>query len=340
MEAAVQVVAKPRVSYSAVFGQQAAKQEAVAAPQQQTVAQVLNRYVAAMALTARPVGLSASYTFKNLAAAPIGSKVAAQLTKLDVKAHCEFRLAGGVKPSTVDKDISCLGVALKYAPSAWEDCEDVSDAAIAAAKPFLLRHGLIAKSTPRTRRPTIEEIERLIVYFNRPNPWNRRRIPMDVMTVWQFYSCRRIGESCRLLWEDWNRDEQTILVRKMKDPRRRNKAKVVALPKEAQAFLIALWEIRDPDEPRILPYRAESCIAAYVAAKHATGIEGLRLHDSRRDRFTRLVEVDGYSIEEAILFSGHETINVPQKNYLAQQPALARFGPKAKRIAAELALAA
>lgn len=323
----VEVAAKPRISFAAF---QAARQV--------TVAKVLERFVAEFATSDKPIGLSARYTTAGLSRAPIGAIVATALNKSHIIAHCRWRLAAGVKACTVDKDMTCLGVALKYAGAAWEDCEEVSDAAILAAKPFLIQHGLVAKSTPRTRRPTLEEIEQLCLYFNRPNRWNRRRIPMDVMTVWQFYSCRRVGESCRLLWEDWNREERTILVRKMKDPRRRNKAKWVALTTQAEALLLVLETVRDPEEPRIFPYRTESCIAAYVAAKKVLGIDGLRLHDSRRDRFTRLVEDDGYSLEEAIQFSGHENTIIPQKNYLQQKPGLVRFGPKARR--EQLALAA
>lgn len=292
----------------------------------ETVAGVIKRFIEAMSKTDRPVGLSAGYTLRNLAKAPIGSKVAAMLTKTDVIAHCEFRRTT-VQPSTVDKDISCLTVALKYAGAAWSDCQDVSDDAVSKAKPFLVRHGLTGKSIPRDRIPTPEEILTLVEYFARANPWNRKRIPMECLTLWQYYSLRRVGESCKLLWADWNREDQTILVRRMKDPRRRNKAKVVALPGEAQAFLTALWEIRDESEPRIFPYRAESCIAAYVAAKKATGISGLRLHDSRRAGCTRLVQ-KGYTSAQAITFSGHETPTVFERTYLRMDPAkVVREGP-------------
>lgn len=300
----------------------------------QTVAQIVERFIAAMDKTERPVGTSGRYTLRNVARSVLGQKIAAQLTKKDIIGHCEARRAAGVMASTVDKDVSCLTVALKYAGAAWVDCEDVSDAAISAAKPFLVRHGLTGKSIPRDRIPTPEEIERLCEYFDRPNLWNRKRIPMTLLTLWQFYSARRIGESCRLLWEDWKREEQTILVRKMKDPRKRDKRKVVALPEEAQAMLVALWEIRDPNEPRIFPYRAESCIAAYVAAKKKTGIDGLHLHDSRRKCCTRLVE-KGYSSAEAIMFSGHETPAVFERTYLRMDAAsVVRAGPVKLRAAA------
>lgn len=171
-------------------------------------------------------------------------------------------------------------------------------------------------------------------YFVRPNPWNRARIPMERMTLWQYYSLRRVGESCRLLWADWNQADQTILVRKVKDPRDRNRSATAAITPEAQALLTALWDIRDPNEPRIFPYRTESCIAAYVAAKRATGISGLRLHDSRRAGCTRLVQ-RGYSSAEATCYSLHKTPAVFERTYLRMDPAkVVRDGPVKLRLAA------
>lgn len=71
----------------------------------------------------------------------------------------------------------------------------------------------------------------------------------------------------------------------------------------------------------IFPYVSKSCSASYTAAKHKLGIEGLRLHDSRRDRGTRLVEDDGCTPAQAICYTGHETVAVYERTYLRQDPA-------------------
>lgn len=286
-----------------------------------TVAQLIRRFVVEME-TVRPLGDSHRFILKRIQREEIGSKVAAALVKQDLFAHARWRLAEHkVKPATVMHDITALTGVLKYAGSAWEDCEDISDAAIAAAKPFMLKHGLIGKSTPRERRPTPEELDKLLEFYRAQKQHYMTEIDMEAVMLWQWYSAMRIGNSCQILWEDWKREDQTILVRKMKDPKRRGKMKVVALTNQAQAFLVALETIRDPDEPRILPYVSKSCSASYTKAKHVLGIEGLRLHDSRRDRGTRLVEDDGCTPAQAICYTGHETVQVYERTYLRQDPA-------------------
>lgn len=322
---------KPRVKYS---------EQAFASQREGTVAWIIERYILAMDKTDRPVGTSGRYTLRNVAKAELGHKMARTLETDDIHAHCEARRSKGIKPSTVDKDISCLKVALDYAGAAWKDCKGISGDKIKQSKRFLSQHGLIGKSQPRDRIPTPEEIEVLCAYFDRPNPWNRDRIPMAWLTRWQNNSLRRVGETCRLEWLNWHCNEQTILVTKMKDPRRRDKAKVVALTDEAQAMLYELAYEMDErpelrtNEPRIFPHRAESCIAAYVAAKKATGIDGLHLHDSRRAGCTRLVQ-KGYSSAEAICYSGHETPAVFERTYLRMDAAkVVRDGPVKLRQAA------
>lgn len=326
------VQAKPRVSYSAFVAQQ----------QGITVASILHRFISEMDGTPerpgiKPLGESHRFILYRVARERLGPKLAAQLTKPDIIDYCRWRKEQGVKPQTVMQDVTYLTGALKYAGSAWDGCEDISDAAIAAAKPFLSKHNLIAKAPPRDRRPQPEETERLLAYFAEQSSHHCTKVDMVKVARWQLASSRRIGETCALLWGDWNREHHTILVRKMKDPRNKNKQKVVALPEEAQAMLIEMEKDRlTPDDPmeRIFPYKSKTCSARYTMAKKALGITGLRLHDSRRDCGTRLVEDKGFSPSEAILFTGHETVAIFERTYLKQKPELMKDGPRAKRLGA------
>lgn len=328
---------KPRVTYAAVFGTYRRPVEYADG----TVAWIIQRYIEAMngwggKPAVKPLGDSHLIVLRLLQRSPIGLKIAAELRRQEVIEHCRWR-SEKVQPATINQDVTYLSGALKYAGSAWDDCEAISDAAVAAAKPFLVKHNLIGKSTPRKRRPTPEELARLLAHFTEENKRPLNEIDMVKVSLWQIASSRRISESCRIEWADWDREAHTMVVRKMKDPRTRNKTKIVALPKAAQALLIEWWEKRDPNEPRILPFKAKSCSARYTLAKKALGIVDLRLHDSRRECFTRLVEEEGFSLEEAILVTGHETIAIPQRTYLAMKPELLKFGPKSKRTAETLA---
>lgn len=322
---------KQRVSYSDFVAQQEPKNR------EGTVAWIIERFIIEMnGLAGKPpvksLGNSHLIILRFMQRQPIASRPAAELTKTDVIAHCRMRQASGVKPQTVMQDVTHLSGALKYAGSAWEDCEEVSDAAILAAKPFLSKHQLISKSVPRDRRPTPEEHAALLAHFTIENARRLNKIDMVKVADWQLKSARRISETCRIEWKDWDREGHTILVHKMKDPKNRNKSKRVALPDEAQAMLVAMEPRRNQNEPRIFPYVAKSCSARYTTAKKILGIVGLRMHDSRRDCGTRLVEDKGYSPEEAILVTGHETTAIFQRTYLCMKPELFHLGPKSKRL--------
>ena len=321
---------KPRLTYA----------EFVAAKQKEptrTLAWLIEKYIVEMNGLAgnppvRPLGVSHMYSLRRIQREPIGQKLAAELTKHDIIEHAKWRRLT-VGAATVGQDVIFINGVLKYAPSAWADCSDISEAPVAAAKPFMSKHGLIAKSAPRDRRPTQEEIGRLVAYFEEQNRFHGTVIDMAKVAVWQVRSGRRISETCRLLWEDWDRENHTILVRKMKDPRRRNKSKVVALPNEAQAMLEEMWLTRNPEEPRIFPYHSKSCSARYTLAKKDLGIDGLRLHDSRRECGSRLVEEQGYTPSQAILVTGHETVAIFERTYLRQKPELFKLGPKGMALA-------
>lgn len=334
----MQQIQKPRLVYGQVFAPKDTRY---------TVAQVIERFIRAMdGLDGEPpvktLGQSHRILLQSLQRAPIGAKDARKLDRKDIIAHCQERRKT-VKAATVNQDFTYLSGALNYAGSAWDDCDGISAASCTAAKPFLKKHQLIGKSTPRTRRPTAQEVVALLAHFAIENERPQNEIDMVKVARWQLASCRRISESCRVEWLNWDPVGHTMLVHKMKDPKNRNKTKRVALTAAATELLYEwAWAMNDnpaswnDPETRILPYKSTSCSARYTLAKIALeptcpGIRSLRMHDSRRDKFTRLVEDDGYSLEEAILFSGHETIAIPQRNYLAQKPELLRHGPRAKR---------
>lgn len=284
-----------------------------------TVANLIERYMQAFANT-ETIGTDTQYRLRMLQRSTLGAMLATSLKRSDVIGYCQERRKT-VAAATVNHDVVCLSTVLKYAGSGvWADCLDVSAAEVLAAKPFLSKHDLIGKSIPRERRPQPEEVSTLEAYFAKQNEHERTKVDMVLLTRWQIASGRRVGESCKLLWEDWNRESQTILVRKMKDPKRKNKQKVVALTAEAQALLVELDATRNPAEPRIFPFNSKTASARYTMAKKALGIEGLRLHDSRRDCASRLSE-QGYSSNQIRMVTGHETTVILDRTYNKPDPA-------------------
>ena len=317
----VQAQEKPRMKYADWAAQQLQQHR------KGTLSWLIERFITELdqpGLGKKPTGISQRYTLRQVGRSWFGQKLAAEIDNQDVIAYCKEQRER-IQPATIEKHISYVSGVLKYA-SCWRDCKGISAKAIEDANAYLRKNHLIAKSTPRKVRPTPEQLQALIEHYQ-ISP--RRKIPMHIVELWQNYSSRRISETCRLLWADWNREDQTILVRGMKDPRKRNKDKVVALTPQAQAMLVALEPLQTTE--RIFPYNHKSCGAAHRDACKALGIKDLWLHDNRRDRATRLVEDDGYSCEEAILFTGHDSTQVYQRNYLAMKPELMKLGPRSKR---------
>lgn len=305
-----------------------------------TIAWLHQRYIEEMdARTETKLGESHRYQLRRHQRESFGAKDARTLTEDDFIEYFRWRRET-VTAATAMQDFTYMHGVLKYAKASWRDCRGcIKPSVMSDVKTYLVKQRVIGKSNPRDRRPQEKEIAALLAYFSRPYKGRgfERRIDMALMTRWQLASGRRVGESCALLWEDWNSEQHTILVRKMKDPRNKNKRKVVALPPEAQEILVALWEKRNPSEPRIFPYRSASVSAAYTHAKkpgEATlaGIKDLRLHDCRRDCASRLIE-KGYTAEEAIGFTGHDTTAVFQRTYMRARPELLKDGPAALRAA-------
>ena len=298
-----------------------------------TVAELIERYIAEME-TVKPCGDSQKYVLRAMARRALGSKAAVTITHADIIAYAKARRAERVihtaerlvGAATVGQELSYLSVVLKYAGPAW-DCAGVTAAAILSAKPWLMKQGVIGKSQPRDRRPTAEELVSLEAIAHERNKQRGTKIDLVKLARWQIASCRRVSETCRIEWRGWNEQDQTMLVTKVKDPRTRNKTKQAALTSEAQAMLYELaWEMNArPEtwgdrEKRIFPWNSKSASQAYADIKRKAGIQGLRLHDSRREGCTRLIEA-GYKTTQAIMVSLHETDAIFQRNYMRQDPA-------------------
>jgi hypothetical protein len=76
--------------------------------------------------------------------------------------------------------------------------------------------GLIRKGNERNRRPTLEELDRLMEHFGRVRDHRPSSIPMQKVVAFALFSTRRQEEITLLRWDDL--EEDRILVRDMKHP--------------------------------------------------------------------------------------------------------------------------
>lgn len=143
--------------------------------------------------------------------------------------------------------------------------------------------GLIGNSDRRTRRPTQIELDKLKVGLGireKQKPNGYVRIPYLDILDFSILTCMRIGEVCKLRWDDLNLEHKTIIVRDRKDPRKKEGNHMIA-PLLGESFCIATKQPKTSD--LIFPYKSRSVTAGFQRVRNYLGIEDLRYHDLRRE---------------------------------------------------------
>lgn len=219
------------------------------------------------------------------------------LTSGQIVGHVRQRRADGAGASTVNNDLIWLRVAMRAIrigrdiPLSLQPIDDAS---------FICRaEGLVAKSSSRERRPTVDEIKILLEHFLGRD--GRADIPMVPILLFAMFSSRRQDEICRIRWPDLDRQRKRVLVRQMKHPRQKTDT-WVDVPERA-------WHIieQQPErEERIFPYNGKSVSAAFTRSCALLGIEDLRFHDLRHEAISCLFEL-GFDIPHAAKISGHRS---------------------------------
>ena len=311
-----------------------------------SVADILERYIREMNGTATVRGLKPLlsghvYGLRMLQRFPIGAKDARKLTKLDIIEHCKMRRAT-VKAATVNQDITYLRGPLDYAGSAWDDCPDITSAAMIAARPALLKWDLIGKGAPRTRIITDEERELLLKDFEEQDKNPRHKIKMVLLVLFGLVSTRRRGEVCRITHPDcdWDRKDKhgkptpMYWVRDMKHPKRKKgNHKAFPIVPELAEIIVRLpsyhaymekvqrigKELADQDGDRLFPYNAVSVGAKYTIAKKKFGIVNLTLHDNRGTGISHwLKKYPPHKVR--LYFSGHNNTHILETVYDRRDP--------------------
>lgn len=294
---------------------------------------LIEKYIAAVH-PMKPFGQSHRYTLELLQALPIGAIHAEKLKAFDLLEHCRGRIAGmwrkKVCAATVTQDLTYLRGPFGFAKIGL-DLPDVSLVAFVDVKPLLEKYNLVGKGRPRDRRPTQDELDRLLALFRAEG--RKHEAPMADICEFQILSCRRIGETCRLKWGDVNFDNKTMWVRNMKDPKHKD-GNHHRFPLLGRAWDILMQQPRLTNDPNelIFPYKAHTISAAYARAKKELGIVGLCLHDSRREGASRLFE-EGYGVPEVMVMTGHKTPNLLMRVYTKLNAADLHDGPASKRVA-------
>jgi integrase len=208
-------------------------------------------------------------------------------------------LTKNVEPQTCGNYFSHLSNIFTVARPAWD--YPLSREAFEDAVTVLKKLGLIRKGLERTRRPTLDELDRLMEHFGRTLAHRPSSLPMQKIVAFALFSTRRQEEIKLLRWDDLDNDR--ILVRDMKHPGDKLGNNVYCeLPPEA----IAIIKSMPREGERIFPYTTDAISAGFTRACRFLCIEDLRFHDLRHEGISRLFEM-GRTIPQVAAVSGHRS---------------------------------
>lgn len=201
-------------------------------------------------------------------------------------------------PQTVAGYLSHLSPIFDIAKPAWG--YDLDKSAFDDAYVVLKRLGIVDKSNVRERRPTMEELEKLMTFLAGRKS---TAAPMNKIVPFAMFSTRRREEITNIRWPDLDEQHSRILVRDMKNPTEKTGNNVWCdLPEPALRIIQAMPRNGD----RIFPYVPDTLGKAWSEACDMTGIEDLHFHDLRHEGISRLFEM-GLNIPHVAAVSGHRS---------------------------------
>jgi integrase len=220
---------------------------------------------------------------------------------VDVVTFARQKLDDGVQPQTVANYLSHLGAVFSIARAAWNYALDPQ--AIEDAWKVTKRLGMTRKSKVRDRRPSLEELDKLITHFIERSTRRPSSVPMHRLIAFAIFSTRRQEEITRIRWADLDAEGMRVLVRDMKNPGEKIGNDVWCdLPEQALSIIKSMPKAAD----QIFPYSTDAVSAAFTRACQFLGIEDLHFHDLRHDGVSRLFEL-GLNIPHVAAVSGHRS---------------------------------
>lgn len=288
-----------------------------------TIAWLIERYIRDMASPEmNQIGQSKGYTLRVIQRAPIGSKVAADLTRQDLIQFARSLRAGtadrkkALHQSTVNGYVTTIGLVFRHAIVEWDDCAKLTTALFKEAHDHLKKHNIVGKAGVRTRRPSDEELVSIRTYYSTPNKRGKKRtIPMLPAIAVSLKSARRLGEIFRIEHGDVDYEKKEYVVRDCKHPtKKKGNDKTFVLWPEIEAIFRQQPRLTNDPHERIFKGNPKSASASYTNAKKKLGIVDLRFHDNRGEACSRWLLVMPPE-DVADLISGHDEVKTLRNHY-------------------------
>jgi integrase len=270
-----------------------------------TLKDMIDRYLMEVE-KARPLGKT-----KRATLTAVGQTYMGKLADTDINTQCLVDYAlwrmsaegGGVQAQTAGNDLAHLGAVLSIGKDAWG--YQLDPMAMGGARRVLRKLGYNLKSRERDRRPTLDELGKLMKHYR--DMQDRRRSIINMMKVVGFalFSTRRLDEITRIRWDGLDEAGQRVLVRDMKNPGQKIGNDVWCyIPDEAWKILQTMPRAGED----IFPYSPESISTSWAKACKFLEIQDLHFHDLRHEGVSRLFEMD-WDIPRVASVSGHRDWN-------------------------------
>ena len=249
------------------------------------------------------IGRTKAQCLKSIKDYRIASMACEAITAKDISDFAHELRKGGRKPQTVANYISHLSAVFRAGrpllgmPLPLQEMRDAQQALTASKD--------IKKSSERTRRPTLDELDALMQFFVDRQKRAPQSAPMHKLIAFAIFSTRRQEEITRIRWEDLDEKHSRILVRDLKHPGQKIGNHVwCELPPEALAIIKSMPSTK----PEIFPFGTDAISAAFTRACRLLDIKDLHFHDLRHEGVSRLFEL-GKTIPLAASVSGHRSWN-------------------------------
>jgi integrase len=240
------------------------------------------------------------------------------------------RAKEGAGPVTLSADVGYIKLVIMHAAAVHGI--DVKGEPVDLARIALKRLGLIGKSRQRDRRPTADEIRRLLDYFD---AHRQLLIPMGRIMRFAIASAMRQEEICRIRWNDVEPTNRVVIVHDRKDPREKNGNDQLVPLLDLTGFdaLHLVQEQRRlwPRGELIFSYNSRSVGSAFRRACKELKIENLHFHDLRHEATSRLFEA-GLRIEQVALVTGHRDWKMLKRYTHLRPEDLHRTQPRAANL--------
>jgi integrase len=260
------------------------------------LAAVIDRFLAELE---REPGRTKAQVLRAIKAHPIAEMPCSAIGSDDIVA---FARGLKVQPQTRANYLSHLSAIFTIAKPAWRYPLDKAemDSAIVVARKLRLTAG----SSQRDRRPTLDELDRILEHYTD----RKRRVPQSLAMVpivlFAIFSTRRLAEISRITWADLDEAGSRVMVRDMKNPGETIGNHVWCdLTPEA---LRVTRSIDRADAAEIFPFNEDSIGANWTRAMETLGIEDLHFHDLRHEGISRAFEM-GWNIPRVAGMSGHRS---------------------------------